>query len=203
MWDNATIPYTIHKNLQQDIIERIENAIEHYHKHTFFRLQKRQGESHYLRFKPSKKDKNYTSDGCGGYDSKAVTIWLTEGASFSTIVHEIGHAIGLDHEQQRSDRDKYVEVIEENISPGMKGNFKIPKRSITFGEYDYRSFMHYGAYTKAKPWHYQWRKKPNILRTVIIDSEWFVFALNSSTGSVEIRKMKYSGNKWIIGRGSL
>lgn len=39
-------------------------------------------------------------------------------AKFGIIVHEIGHAIGYYHEHTRPDRDKYVQVFEENIMDG-------------------------------------------------------------------------------------
>lgn len=31
------------------------------------------------------------------------------------LIHELGHVIGLIHEHQRYDRDKYVKVIYENV----------------------------------------------------------------------------------------
>jgi hypothetical protein len=40
-------------------------------------------------------------------------------------LHEIGHAIGLFHEQSRQDRDDHVQVNTENIQAGKKKNFRL------------------------------------------------------------------------------
>jgi hypothetical protein len=62
-------------------------------------------------------------------------------------MHEIGHAVGLVHEQQRRDRNSFVRILTKNIEEDRKGNFRMyPERSgMDVGSYDYDSIMHYGA----------------------------------------------------------
>jgi hypothetical protein len=62
------------------------------------------------------------------------------------IAHELGHALGLWHEQSRIDRDTYVQINYENIEPGKEHNFNIHVTSGNFGPYDFDSVMHYGQY---------------------------------------------------------
>ena len=63
-----------------------------------------------------------------------------------TIIHELGHCIGLAHEHQRPDRDKYVYIYWENILPVKQYNFEIIENPLIEEEefkYDYHSIMHY------------------------------------------------------------
>lgn len=67
-----------------------------------------------------------------------------------TIAHEIGHAFGLIHEHQRSDRDTYVTINYENIEDGESGNFTRIVTSRLWTEYDFGSIMHYGKSAFSK-----------------------------------------------------
>ena len=80
--------------------------------------------------------------------------------SVGTAMHEIGHALGMAHEQARPDRDKYVEIHRDRIVSGKGHNFDIaPKGWVenrrdrralavagdTERPYDLLSIMHYDA----------------------------------------------------------
>ncbi|KAJ8299451.1 hypothetical protein KUTeg_023511 [Tegillarca granosa] len=60
-----------------------------------------------------------------------------------TVIHEMCHAIGMVHEQSRSDRDKYVKIITENIRSDYIYNLRKHK-TYDLDAYDYESVMQYG-----------------------------------------------------------
>lgn len=66
------------------------------------------------------------------------------------IVHELGHALGLWHEQSRYDRDDYIFVDYSEIESGLADQFNILTFAGTVGDYDFASVMHYFASAFAK-----------------------------------------------------
>ena len=72
------------------------------------------------------------------------------------IIHEMGHAIGFQHEQTRSDRDSFVYIQTQNIQSGVAYNFMryTPSQISSYGvPYDYTSVMHYSQYVSIASLH--------------------------------------------------
>ena len=57
-------------------------------------------------------------------------------------MHELGHALGFEHEHQRSDRDDYITIVHSNLENGKQINFE-KRNSTNYTPYDYESVMHY------------------------------------------------------------
>lgn len=146
-WPNATIPIEIDSKLSTYTKQLIFLAIAHYQKMTPMRFIERTRHNNeqypnYIKFTSGKDCSSYVGQIGGKQD-----IILESSCGFGTIVHEIGHALGLWHEQNRIDRNNYVLVQLDNVLPDKRPNFRQHlDNSIDMGAYDYDSIMHYGAY---------------------------------------------------------
>merc|ERR1711973_400802 len=124
----------------------IDQAIADYHRYTCIRFSRQSR-------KPSGPHIYFTTgSGCSspvGRSRYGNSIRLARGCwRKGTIVHEIGHSIGIFHEQSRPDRDQYVIIRWENIYEKNKHNFNKMRTSSWGGKespYDVNSIMHYGS----------------------------------------------------------
>jgi hypothetical protein len=66
------------------------------------------------------------------------------------ICHEMAHALGVSHEQSRSDRDTYVTINLANIETGQSHNFDKYSDTTNNTPYDFDSIMHYSLYAFSR-----------------------------------------------------
>lgn len=179
-WPNNTVPYVINPALGAKQRALIAAAIAEWQNHTAVRFEEMAWSTrdwrryNYVKFTdlgdgrcktnrigiaPKSKKPESTED------ENINWVNLSGCGITGNVVHEIGHVLGLYHEQSRYDRDRYVTVIWANIedSPGensnefrsqyckalYKGGSELPGTT-----YDYLSIMHYpvaGSFAKDCP----------------------------------------------------
>lgn len=147
----AIIPYVISENL--DLAkENITKAMEIYHKNTCVRFVPRTIETDYLDIFQGNLG-CYATVGRDTHRVQPQPVGLAAGCfGIGTILHELGHSLGFFHEQNRSDRDDYIIVHEDNVMDGLLSNFQKldPKENLLLTPFDYDSIMIYGNYAFSK-----------------------------------------------------
>ena len=143
-WSNRQIHYAFDSSVSSGLQTNIRTAMNTIERQTCLRFFHRSNQRDYILFT------SHSDDGCSSYvgrQGSSQEITLGPGCNnVGIIIHEIGHALGLWHEQSRPDRDGYVRIITSNIQSGRGSQFN--KRNSYEAEnqgttYDYGSVMHY------------------------------------------------------------
>ncbi|XP_051549170.1 hatching enzyme 1.2-like [Myxocyprinus asiaticus] len=136
------VPYIMSNEFSSSDKSVIQSAMETFHTKTCIRFVARTSQTDYLSIE--NKDGCYSS--LGRIGGKQVVSLKRLGCVYRGIAqHELNHALGFYHEQTRSDRDQYVRINWENISPDMAYNFQKQDTNNQNTPYDYGSIMHYGS----------------------------------------------------------
>jgi hypothetical protein len=144
-WPDGVIPFRIDPALPD--AQRVRDAIKHWESRTPIRFVERTTEVDFVTFRPS-------FNGCSssvGRQKNEQFINLGDSCTKGNVIHEIGHTVGLWHEQSREDRKNFITIDVTNVIPGKEHNFdQHVSDGDDVGPYDYGSIMHYSAFAFAK-----------------------------------------------------
>ncbi|CAI5665732.1 high choriolytic enzyme 1 isoform X2 [Oreochromis niloticus] len=152
MWPKSAdgrvyVPYALSSVYTSREVAVIERALLSFDSFSCIRFIRRTTERDYLNIQ--------SLNGCYSYIGRryyAQELSLQQSGCVyhDTVQHEVLHALGFNHEQTRSDRDQYIRVLWENITPGMEHNFDKINTLNQGTPYDYGSVMHYHKYAFSK-----------------------------------------------------
>ncbi|KAJ0050124.1 hypothetical protein NL108_012201 [Boleophthalmus pectinirostris] len=137
----VTIPYTINSEFSSYERNLMDQAMQAFHRYTCVRLVPRQSQSDYI----SIENQSGCFSSMGRQGGRQVLSLNRQGCVHPGVIqHEINHALGFHHEQNRSDRDSYVTINWNNVDQKMAYNFHLESTNNLNTPYDYSSIMHYG-----------------------------------------------------------
>ncbi|KAI3370978.1 hypothetical protein L3Q82_023632, partial [Scortum barcoo] len=145
MWPKSAdgsvyVAYTISSAFSSREVSIIERGLQSFHSVSCIRFVKRTNQRDYLNIQ--------SLNGCYSYigrlgNGQNLSLQRSGCVYHDTVQHEVLHALGFHHEQKRSDRDQYIRVVLENVTPGMEHNFDKVNTLNQDTTYDYGSVMHY------------------------------------------------------------
>ncbi|XP_008335462.1 meprin A, alpha (PABA peptide hydrolase), tandem duplicate 1 isoform X2 [Cynoglossus semilaevis] len=143
------IPYILGDDLDLNAKGCVHQAFEMYRLKSCIDFKPYEGEKTYIKF--VKRNGCFSSV---GVQENGQILSLGSGCDHKAVIeHELLHAVGFYHEQSRTDRDDYVDIWLDQVTPGLEHNFnKYNDDYITDQNtaYDYESIMHYRPFSFNK-----------------------------------------------------
>ena len=154
-WPNGLVYYSFQDDVDETLQDQFRNAFRLWETGTSVVFVERTTEVNHISITAA--TTNFSSVGMAGGRQ---TLAVTSNASTATILHELGHALVMHHEHQRSDRDNYVNIFRENIESGSLNNFDLITATFNYTPYDFHSIMHYSKAAFSKNGQHTIEPKP-------------------------------------------
>lgn len=141
LWKSQVIPYDFDVNFPAPNREFVLAAINTIQENTNLCFVTRRNESSWIKFN---RYLGFASH--ANLEDNTVNLNTTDS---TTIIHEIGHLLGMVHEHQRPDRGQHIAIHYQNIMPGWEFAFDIIPAvpdAILSHPYDVKSIMHYASW---------------------------------------------------------
>ncbi len=148
-WPGGKVYYTVASNMGSINANKITTAVNEYNTKTNTQWIPRTNQSNYVQFIFGSSS---GSDGWAhiGYQGGRQTISLDQYISVGSVIHEMGHTVGLYHEHCRKDRDQYLSIQWNNIQDGQAHNFNIYSSGTDIGPFNINSVMMYWPNSYSK-----------------------------------------------------
>ncbi|REC47958.1 M12 family metallopeptidase [Chryseobacterium pennipullorum] len=148
-WPGGKIYYTVASNMGSINANKITTAVNEYNAKTNTQWIPRTNQSNYVEFIFGSSS---GSDGWAhiGYQGGRQTVSLDQYISVGSVIHEMGHTVGLYHEHSRKDRDQYLSIQWNNIQNGQAYNFNMYTSGTDIGPFNINSVMMYWPNSYSK-----------------------------------------------------
>ncbi|XP_078312118.1 blastula protease 10-like [Crassostrea virginica] len=145
LWEQNIVPYEIQPGTSASMREKINEAIKAFEDLTCIRVIPRSqatnlSHTSYVYFVNGQGCSSYVGRQGGG--QQAISLQEPNCRYTKVVIHELMHAIGQMHEQQRTDRDNYIEILYQNVPGDQRRNFD-KENTLDRTPYDVESILQY------------------------------------------------------------
>jgi len=142
LWSNNIVYYTFHSNLTIQHRNALNKAMNEWSKRTKIKFVQRTSQKNYVIMKYTNEGNFATVGMAGG----AQTLSLKD-AEVGTAIHELGHTLGMVHEQQRKDRDNAI-IVYDNTGQNIRF-----LNNYVYSNFDFISVMLYPSWYVNGKWN--------------------------------------------------